>query len=40
EGGNITRTARRLAMSRQGLKNKLRDYGLLTSEGGKNEGQE
>jgi two-component system, NtrC family, response regulator HupR/HoxA len=40
EGGNITRTARRLAMSRQGLKNRLRDYGLLTSEGGNNEGRE
>lgn len=30
EGGNISRTARRLAMSRQGLKNKLREFGLLT----------
>ena len=30
EDGNISRTARRLAMSRQGLKNKLREFGLLS----------
>ncbi|MFP4484417.1 MAG: sigma-54-dependent transcriptional regulator [Spirochaetaceae bacterium] len=30
EEGNISRTARRLAMSRQGLKNKLREFGLIT----------
>jgi DNA-binding NtrC family response regulator len=35
EAGNITRTARRLSMSRQGLKNKLRDYQLLESDGGR-----
>jgi len=32
EEGNISRTARRLGMSRQGLKNKLRAYGLLSNE--------
>lgn len=32
EERNISRTARRLGMSRQGLKNKLREYGLLPGE--------